>query len=198
MKRPALLAVLGGLIWQLAAAVPLSTAEPDPYGPASSETSVVLRSDGSYDVLLRQRQNLVREFRFRFGGAVHDGFRLADDNRLPPPYLRATYTLTSAQAGPGELAPQSFIRTNHRWAAEGPYQVYSAGDHEITLNYRITGASRPVRDGWVVHLRLLDIDYEVDDVVTIDAAPVRPRSLLLRCVRYPQTRCRADRVLGRD
>ena len=132
-----------------------------------------------------RRQKLVREFRFTFGGAVHDGFRLADDNQLPPAYLRAAYALTSAKAGQGDPVPQAFTRTNHRWAAEGPEQVYPAGDHEMTLDYRVTGAAQPVGSGWAVHLRLLDLNYEVGDVITIDATAVRPESLELRCVTYP-------------
>ena len=39
----------------------------------------MLQPDGSYDVTLVQAQTLVREYQIRFGGAVHDGFRLPDD-----------------------------------------------------------------------------------------------------------------------
>ena len=57
-------------------------AEPNPFGPASTATTIALNPDGSYEVTLRESQALVREFRITFGGDVHDGFRLPDDGTL--------------------------------------------------------------------------------------------------------------------
>ena len=91
--------------------VPETRAAPNPFGPRSTATSIVLNLDGSYDVTLRQSQELVREFAITFGGGVHDGFRLPDDGALLPPYLRAGYALTSVAAADGRPEPSDFTRT---------------------------------------------------------------------------------------
>jgi hypothetical protein len=80
------------------ATAPTLSAAPNPYGDRSTATTVVLHPDGSYDVTLRQTQELVREYQITFGGGAHDGFRLPDDGALLPPYLRAGYALTSVSA----------------------------------------------------------------------------------------------------
>jgi hypothetical protein len=87
--------------------VPETRAAPNPFGPRSTATSIVLNLDGSYDVTLRQSQELVREFAITFGGGVHDGFRLPDDGALLPPYLRAGYALTAVAAADGQPRSRS-------------------------------------------------------------------------------------------
>ena len=104
----------------------------------------MLHPDGSYDVTLRQRQELVREFAITFGGGVHDGFRLPDDGALLPPYLRAGYALTSVAAADGRPEPADFTRTNHRVEVTST-GTYPTGRHGFEVSYRVTGAARSDR-----------------------------------------------------
>ena len=167
------------------ASVPATPAAPNPYGPrASTTTTIVLNPDGSYDVTLRQSQELVREFPLTFGGRVHDGFRLPDDGALLPPYLRAGYTLTSAVAAAGQPEPTEFTRTNHLLTATS-HGTYPAGQHGFELGYRVTGAARPTPRGWTVHVRLLEVNYGYGERVEIRAEGLRPTRLSLRCVTHP-------------
>ena len=106
---------------------PATQAEPNPYGRRSSQTTIVLHRDGSYDVTLVQAQALVREYQIRFGGDVHDGFRLPDDGSVIPPYLRAAYALTSARIEAGQPAPADFVKTGHRWSLTS-VGTYPTGD----------------------------------------------------------------------
>ena len=164
--------------------LPSAQAAPNPYGQRSTATTIALDRDGSYQVTLRESQDLVREFEIGFGGSVHDGFRLPDDGSLLPPYLRAEYTLTSATWEDGQAAPQAFTRTNHRWSAAST-GTYPAGSHSAELRYRVTGAARPTQRGWAVHVRMLNVRYSAGDAVTIEAGTARPGRLELRCVTYP-------------
>ena len=123
--------------------------------------------DGSYDVTLVQAQTLVREYHIRFGGAVHDGFRLPDDGSVIPPYLRAGYALTPAQPEADQPGPAA-VKTGHRWSLTS-VGTYPTGDHQAELSYRVTGAARPTDSGWEVRVRLLDIAYQPGDPVTIEA-----------------------------
>lgn len=159
-------------------------AAPNPYGPRSTATTIVLHPDGSYDVTLRQTQELVREYQITFGGGGHDGFRLPDDGAVLPPYLRATYALTSVSGADGQPEPTDFTRTNHRVAATST-GTYPIGRHEFELSYRVTGAAMPTEDGWTVHVRLLDVGYSRGDRVEVVAADVQPTGLALQCVTYP-------------
>ncbi len=109
-------ALTGALLLTVASGV-ATPAAPNPFGPRSTATTIVLNPDGSYDVTLRQTQQLVREFQITFGGGVHDGFRLPDDGALLPPYLRAEYALTSVAAADGQPEPADFTKTFHRVAA---------------------------------------------------------------------------------
>ena len=159
-------------------------AAPNPFGPRSTATTIVLNPDGSYDVTLRQTQQLVREYQITFGGGVHDGFRLPDDGALLPPYLRAEYALTSVSAAEGQPEPADFTRTNHRVAATSQ-GTYPTGRHEFEISYRVTGAAQPTRRGWTVHVRLLDTVYSDGDRVEIRTDDIRSTRLSLRCVTYP-------------
>lgn len=161
---------------------PAAQAEPNPYGRRSSETTIVVQRDGSYDVTLVEAQSLVREYQIRFGGAVHDGFRLPDDGSVIPPYLRAAYTLTSAELAADQPAPAA-VQTGHRWSLTS-VGTYPAGDHQAELSYRVTGAARPTDAGWEVRARLLDIAYQPGDPVTIVADAAQPAGLALGCVSY--------------
>ena len=159
-------------------------AAPNPFGPRSSATTIVLNPDGSYDVTLRQTQQLVSEYQLTFGGGVHDGFRLPDDGGLLPPYLRATYALTGATVSDGQPVPEDFTRTNHRIAATSR-GTYPTGTHQGEISYRVTAAAQPTEDGWRVHIRLLDIGYSDGDRVEIRTDALRTSGLSLRCVTYP-------------
>ena len=159
-------------------------AAPNPYGPRSTATTIVLHPDGSYDVTLRQTQELVREYQIIFGGGVHDGFRLPDDGALLPPYLRAGYALTSVAAADGQPEPTEFTRTNHLLSATS-FGTYPTGRHGFEVSYRVTGASKPTEDGWTVHVRLLDVVYARGDRVEINASAIQPTGLVLRCVTFP-------------
>jgi hypothetical protein len=163
---------------------PSLRAAPNPYGPRSTATTIVLHRDGSYDVTLRQTQELVREFEMSFGGGVHDGFRLPDDGGLLPPYLRAGYALTFASTADGQPPPTDFERKNHRVSVTS-VGTYPTGRHEFQVSYRVTGASKPTKRGWTVHVRLLEVTYSPGDRVEIDASAVAPSGLVLRCVTYP-------------
>jgi hypothetical protein len=158
-------------------------AAPNPYGPRSAQTTIVLHSDGSYDVTLRQTQELVREYQVTFGAGVHDGFRLPDDGTLLPPYLRAGYAVTAVTAEQGQPKPPDFTRTNHLFTAAST-GTYPAGRHEFQISYRVTGAALPTARGWTVHVRLLDVGYHRGERVEINADEIRPSNLLLRCVTY--------------
>jgi len=142
----------------------------------------VLQPDGSYDVTLVQAQTLVREYQIRFGGAVHDGFRLPDDDSVIPPYLRAGYELTSAELAADQPGPAA-VKTGHRWSLTS-VGTYPAGDHQAEFGYRVTGAARPTDSGWEVPVRLLDIAYQTGDPVSIVAAAAQPDDLELACVNY--------------
>ena len=169
----------------LLAVVPVAAtpAAPNPYGPRSTATTIVLNPDGSYDVTLRQTQQLVREFQITFGGGVHDGFRLPDDGALLPPYLRAGYALTSVSAAAGQPEPTDFTRRNHLVEATSS-GTYPEGRHGFEVSYRVTGAAEPTPGGWTVHVRLLDVVYSRGDRVEIEGAAVAPTGLRLRCVTY--------------
>jgi hypothetical protein len=158
-------------------------AAPNPYGVRSTDTTITLDRDGSYQVRLRESQGLVREYEIRFGGHVHDGFRLPDDGSLLPPYLRATYTLIAATWEAGQTPPTAFTRTHHRWSATGR-GTYTAGVHSAELSYRVTGAARPTKRGWAVHIRLLSVRYDAGDEVTIEIGNARATGLELRCVTH--------------
>jgi hypothetical protein len=171
--------VVGALLLPAAA-----LAAPNPYGLRSTATTITLDRDGSYQVTVRESQDLFREYEIEFGGGVHDGFRLPDDGSLLPPYLRAAYTLTSATWEDGQAVPQAFTLTNHRWSASST-GTYAAGRHSAELRYRVTGAARPTRRGWAVHVRMLSVRYSGGDAVTIEAGTARPTRLELRCVTHP-------------
>jgi len=179
-----LLVVVGALLNP-----PATHAEPNPYGQRSSQTTVVLQRDGSYDVTLVQTQTLVREYQIRFGGAVHDGFRLPDDGSVIPPYLRAAYALTSAELAADQPGPTA-VKTGHRWSLTS-VGTYPAGDHQAQLSYRVTGASRPTDSGWEVRVRLLDIAYQPGDPVTIQADAGRPATWSWIAWAMPRTAGRA-------
>jgi hypothetical protein len=166
------------------APVTATRAAPNPFGPRSASTTIVLNPDGSYDVTLRQTQQLVREYQITFGGGVHDGFRLPDDGALLPPYVRAAYALTSVSAADGQPRPTDFTRTNHLIAATSS-GTYPEGRHGFEISYRVTGAAQPTARGWYVYVRLLDVSYANGDRVEIRANGVRPTRLSLRCVTYP-------------
>ena len=127
--------------------------------------------------------DLVREYQIRFGGGVHDGFRLSDDGSVIPPYLRAVYALTSARIPAGQPAPAQFVKTGHRWSLTS-LGTFPTGDHRAELAYRVTGAARPTDQGWEVRVRLLNIAYQPGDPVTIEAESAQPRALELGCVTY--------------
>lgn len=178
--RRAVLSAAAAVLAASPAAV--TEAAPNPYGDRATRTTIVLHPDGSYDVTLRQSVELVREFQVGFGGGVHDGFRLPNDGGLLPPYLRATYALTGVTVAPGQPVPADFTRTNHLVAVRS-VGTYPAGTHQAEIRYRVTaGAARPTADGWLVHVRLLDIGYARGDRLEIDASETRPTGLSLRCV----------------
>jgi hypothetical protein len=158
-------------------------AAPNPYGARSTDTTITLDGDGSYQVRLRESQALVREWEIGFGGGVHDGFRLPDDGTLLPPYLRATYTLIAATWEDGQTPPTAFTRTHHWWSAASR-GTYGAGGHSAELRYRVTDASRPTPDGWAVHVRLLSVRYVAGDEVMIETGNARATGLELRCVTH--------------
>ena len=158
-------------------------AEPNPYGEHSTDTTITLEPDGSYQVRFRESQTLVREYQIRFGGNVHDGFKAPDDGTVLPPYLRATYTLTTATWEEGQTPPRAFIRSHHRWSATSAGS-YAAGEHAAEIRYRVTDASRPTPRGWAVHVRLLDVRYGMGDTVTIEAGTAPVTRLELRCVTH--------------
>jgi hypothetical protein len=167
----------------LSSSVSAVRAAPNPYGDRSTDTTIVLHPDGSYDVTLRQTQELVREFELTFGGGVHDGFRLPDDGALLPPYLRAAYALTSVTLAEGQPRPADFTRTNHLVSATSRGS-YPTGRHAFELGYRVTGAAQPTERGWRVHIRLLDVGYSDGDRVQIRADEIAPTNLTLRCVTF--------------
>jgi hypothetical protein len=175
---------LTGAILVAVAPVVATPAAPNPYGPRSTATTIVLHPDGSYDVTLRQSQELVREYQITFGGGVHDGFRLPDDGALLPPYLRAGYALTSVAAADGQPRPADFIRTNHRLAATS-HGTYPTGRHGFEISYKVTGAAQTTQRGWNVHVRLLDVVYSDGDRVEIRTDEISSTRLSLRCVTYP-------------
>lgn len=166
------------------APVGATRAAPNPFGPRSTETTIVLHPDGSYDVTVRQTQVLVREYQLSFGGSVHDGFRLPDDGALLPPYLRATYALTGATVPAGQPALADFSRTNHLVSATSR-GTYPTGTHRGEISYRVTGAAQPTAKGWSVHVRLLDVGYSDGDRVEIRTDEIRSTRLSLRCVTFP-------------
>ncbi len=174
---------LAGATVLAVAPVVATPAAPNPFGPRSTATTIVLNPDGSYDVTLRQTQQLVREYQITFGGGVHDGFRLPDDGALLPPYLRAGYALTSASAADGQPEPADFTKTFHLVEATS-HGTYPEGRHGFEISYRVTGAAQPTEAGWTVHIRLLDVVYSPGDRVEIVAASVSPTGLELRCVTY--------------
>jgi hypothetical protein len=159
-------------------------AAPNPYGPRSTQTTIVLHRDGSYDVTFRQTQELVREYQITFGGGVADGFRLPDDGTGLPPYLRASYAVTGVTAEQGQPTPADFTRTNHLFTAAST-GTYPAGRHEFQISYRVTGAALPTVRGWSAHIRLLDVLYQRGERVEVRADEVGPTNLELRCVTYP-------------
>ena len=183
---------LGVVIVVVALLLPGSAqAEPNPYGRRGTATTITLDRNGGYQVTLRESQTLVREYQITFGGNVHDGFRLPDDGSLLPPYLRATYTLTSATWEDGQAAPAAFTQTFHRWSAAGT-GTYAAGDHSAELRYRVTGAARPTPRGWAVHVRLMGVRYVAGDTVTIENGTASTTGLELRCITHApdSERCR--------
>jgi hypothetical protein len=175
---------LTGAILLMIASVVATPAAPSPFGPRSTATTIVLNPGGSYDVTLRQTQQLVREYQITFGGGVHDGFRLPDDGALLPPYLRAGYALTGVAAADGQPRPADFTRTNHLVEATS-YGTYPEGRHAFEISYRVTGAAQPTRQGWTVHVRLLGVVYSGGDRIEIRSDEIRPTRLSLRCVTYP-------------
>ena len=187
MRRPLragrLVGVLVTAVLLVGLSGPTPEAAPNPYGARSTATTIVLHADGSYDVTLRQTQELVREYQITFGGGVHDGFRLPDDGALLPPYLRAGYTLTSMTVPEGQPTPSEFTRTNHLSSVRST-GTYPTGTHAAEIRYRVTGAAQPTDRGWAVYVRLLDIDYARGQRVEIDASEVSPTRLVLRCVTF--------------
>lgn len=172
-----------GLAGLLLLGSPAATPAPNPFGDRSTETTVVLHRDGSYDVLLRQTIELRLAYDLVFGGGVHDGFRMTDDITSLPPYLRATYALTSFTVPDGQPRPAEFTRSNHLLSvtSRGSYPV---GTHTAEIRYRVTGAAQPTVDGWAVHIRLLDIGYAPGERVVIRTEEVAASRLFLRCVTF--------------
>ena len=173
--------VLSGL---LLLAAPAATPAPNPYGEISTDTTVVLHRDGSYDVTVRQTVELRLAYDLTFGGGVHDGFRLGDALSTLPPYLRSTYALTAFTVSGGQRGPTEFSRTHHLLtaASTGSFPV---GTHRAEIRYRVGNAAQPTQDGYAVHIRLLGIGYEKGDRVTIDAGELGATRLVLRCVTFP-------------
>ena len=165
-------------------AAPAATPAPNPFGDRSTETTVVLHRDGSYDVTVRQTIELRLAYDLTFGGGVHDGFRLADDITTMPPYLRATYALTAFTVPDGQPRPAEFTRTFHLLSASST-GAYPVGTHTAEIRYRVANAAQPTDDGYQVHLRLLGLALEPGQRVTIDADELGATRLGLRCATFP-------------
>lgn len=175
--------VLAGL---LLLAGPAASPAPNPFGEISTDTTIVLRRDGSYHVTVRQTIELKLAYDLTFGGGVHDGFRLADDvaNSTLPPYLRSTYALTSFTVADGQPRPADFDRTHHLVSATSTGS-YPAGRHTADIRYRVTNAAQPTPSGYAVHVRLLGLGYARGERVTIDATELGATRLSLRCATFP-------------
>lgn len=172
-------AVVGAILVGLTPVV-TAQAQPNPYGRGSSLTEVALQADGSYTVRAVQTRELVREYELTFGGSVHDGFRLADDGSVIPPYLRATYEMRTAIIDTA-VVTLPFTTDRHRVAAKST-QKYAAGSHTAEFDYLVRGAALPDRRGFTVHVRTLARNG--DDTLTVDSSAIAGEVLGLRCVTY--------------
>ena len=173
--------VLAGLLLLTA---PAATPAPNPFGDRSIETAIVLHRDGSYDVTVRHTVELTLAYDLTFGGGVHDGFRLSDDPTSLPPYLRATYAVTSFAVPVGQRGPAEFTRTHHLVSASSTGS-YPVGTHTAEIRYRVSNAAQPTQGGYEVHLRLLGLAYAQGERVTVDASELGATRLDLRCVTFP-------------
>ena len=179
--RLAAVLVLAGLLLLTA---PAAAPAPNPFGDRSTETTIVLHRDGTYDVTVRQTVELRLAYDLTFGGGVHDGFRLGDAFSTLPPYLRSTYALTAFTVSGGQPGPTEFSRANHLLTATSTGS-FPVGTHRAEIRYRVGNAAQSTEDGYAVHVRLLGIGYEQGERVTIDASELGATRLVLRCVTFP-------------
>lgn len=151
----------------------LSPAEaaPNPYGDSSETVQLDISADGTYSVQLRQEQELVSGYELQFGGALHDGFRLADGKgRGMPPYLRADYRLDSFSIN-GEQVEVEPNRIGHRVELLAPRRTFATGVHSAEIAYTVSGAAiADGEDAYVVHHRPLGA---IPDTVLITVPEVR-------------------------
>lgn len=141
----------------------LVSAAPNPLGNGEQSTSVRLADDGSYRVATEWRQELYDEdYELTFDLAVHDGFRLPDDDESAiPPYLRAAYELDEAQFD-GEPVETDWKAEGHRLSVSLGGDV-AEGEHEGGLTYTVRGAAVESGDGFRVYLRAGDLGELVID-----------------------------------
>lgn len=147
-------------------------AAPNPYMGKEATHTVTISDDGSYRVHIAQTMQLALDADFSFGGTIHDGFRLPETQSVLPPYLRAHYSNPKITMD-GEPAKVKVEQTFHAVdiAARGSF---TEGEHEGTVDYRVTGAAVPAADvktdsgGVAVYLRPL----LPGDVILKSAEPI--------------------------
>lgn len=143
------------------------SAAPNPYMGESATHTVTIASDGSYLVHIDQTMELAREYKFYFGGSVHDGFRLPDTESVLPPYLRAQYSdpAITMDTQPAEVV----IEHNVHAVAISAGDESSKGEHTGTVDYRVTGAA--------VGPEHAEVD---EDRVTVYLRPLVPGDVIVK------------------
>lgn len=148
-------AVGAALMAVSAAIVPASGADAasDPFGTRSVTHDVSISADGTYSVAMTQKQEMLAPYKAAFGGVIHDGFRLEDDDTPIPPYLRAEYAVTAA-AVDGDDVDLSVESDRHSVGIVTRKKV-DTGDHTATIGYRVSNAAYPTDEGYQVFIRTL-------------------------------------------
>jgi len=146
-------AVLAVAVGAAAASPGLVGAAPNPLGDDERSSTVLLADDGSYTVTTDWRQELFDDdYDLIFEIAVHDGFRLPDDDESPiPPYLRAEYETRDAEFD-GDSVDAEWKAEGHRLSASFGGDV-AEGEHEGSLRYLVRGAAVKTDGGFRVYLR---------------------------------------------
>ncbi|AOP54410.1 hypothetical protein [Brevibacterium aurantiacum] len=115
------------------------SAAPNPYMGEDATHTITIDSDGSYQVHIDQTMELARNYKFTFGGMVHDGFRLPDTESVLPPYLRAQYSDPTITMD-GQAAEVDVEHEVHAVDISAE-DTFTKGEHEGTVDYRVTGAA---------------------------------------------------------
>lgn len=152
MLAAAALAAATLLTGAVSAAVGVPAAVPSTAGTETSN-EVTIAADGTYQVVFRQKVDVRRSTYFGFGGTIHDGFRLPDDDGVIPPYLRAAYATPEA-AIEGTAVAAAFDIYEHEVSIEVG-DDFDEGIHSATIRYDVTSAAVPTSDGYVVYIRPL-------------------------------------------